>query len=280
MAKSLFTKLKTKIANFIWDSDLIPEIDDTVDIGSATKGIIELHFATDVMLKEDPGVASVLQVLDSSGSLTVLDCERILIDGRLALTKNADAMTLGNPLQCAQVYPLVTAQRDALAGVAGMIIYNITTDQFEVYQNGVWTAITLQEIWAPCNFTNNQLGNFLVDIVNGNSGEYGSIKPFRIPHDFNEMVSADLILAPGGSGTIGFSINAHFGKEGEAYNTHAASIAAAGYAGVTQNEFTAFDALSMLAAAEAGDMVGIKVVDRNIAGDLAFYVIGFKVLYK
>lgn len=50
------------------------------------------------------------------------------------------SQVLGSVTLPPKIIPLTTTQRNALTPVAGMIIYNSTTGQFEKYENGAWTG--------------------------------------------------------------------------------------------------------------------------------------------
>jgi hypothetical protein len=51
-----------------------------------------------------------------------------------------DMFEWSTSVAAATVPSMTTTQRDALAGVNGMIIYNTTTTFFNFYENGAWVT--------------------------------------------------------------------------------------------------------------------------------------------
>ena len=106
------------------------------------------------------------------------------------------------------------------------------------------------------------------------------------PSDFlAELSEAYLIVVPGGTGNMRWSLRNEFGKVGSAenYNSHIDTIAASEIA-VTLNRLELIDILAAFTALEALDTVGIEFIRHgshvNDTVNAPCYLLGFKGIYK
>lgn len=74
-------------------------------------------------------------------SLNATSTARGLAIGTTTVSNNSDVALEIAGIRSLLFPRLTTTQRDALAGINGMVIYNSTANQFQMYQNGGWTAM-------------------------------------------------------------------------------------------------------------------------------------------
>ena len=80
----------------------------------------------------------------------------------------------------------------------------------------------------------------------------------QIPLEFQQLVTANIIIVPGGSGDLRRSAASNWGKigAGEAYNAQTDSIALGTVVGLVQDDLESIDISTLFTAIAAGDLVG------------------------
>ena len=106
---------------------------------------------------------------------------------------------------------------------------------------------------------------------------------FRVPNYFRELISAYVVLVPGGTGNMDRGVSASWGRGcTEDYNTHTDSIVA-GVVAVTANKLECIDVSDALDGVAAGDEVGLTFTRRGGQAvdtvDATVYVLKFVMQY-
>lgn len=138
--------------------------------------------------------------------------------------------------------------------------------------------VATKELYVPVTYKNPNLsttGDFPVALlaIVGDT----CFTSFEIPHDFNGLVAARLIVIPKATqAAANWDIDSDYGSIGQAYNIHSEADAASTY-NVTLDELFEVNLNGILSAIVAGDKVGIKVTLQDNAHDV--HVIGIRLRY-
>jgi len=91
---------------------------------------------------------------------------------------------------------------------------------------------------------------------------------FGAKSEFQELVSARVVIVPVANGTLRRQVSTQFGKvcSGEAYNAHSDAIAAGNVDGMTANEIECIDVSAALTGLAARDTVGMRFIRDATAG--------------
>lgn len=101
---------------------------------------------------------------------------------------------------------------------------------------------------------------------------------FKVPHDFNSIVSAEIIIIPlDTDATANIDTHSNYGSIGQPYATHSEDELAATY-NMTADQLLGIDVSGILTALLAGDIVGLGIDCED--GTHRFYVVGFCLLYS
>jgi len=174
-----------------------------------------------------------------------------------------------------QVPQLTSAQRDALSAVNGMIIYNITTGQFERYEAGSWGALGAGEHGAALH--TNVTRELFLPVYGYTSGEIafwgyhsshsladGEDKncnfSLKVPDDFVSFTKLEAVWGcSAAAGNMYWRFQAYYHASGEIYSLHddlpALGTTATGGANILNVQEPA-NPLT-LASLAAGDYVGV-----------------------
>ena len=91
---------------------------------------------------------------------------------------------------------------------------------------------------------------------------------FGAPDEFQEAVTAQVVIIPAANGTLRRQVETDFGKvcSGEAYNAHSDAIAAGDVAGMIQDDLECIDVSAALTGLAARDTVGMLFIRDATAG--------------
>jgi len=91
---------------------------------------------------------------------------------------------------------------------------------------------------------------------------------FGAPDEFQEAVTAQVVIIPAANGTLRRQVETDFGKvcSGEAYNAHSDAIAAGDVAGMIQDDLECIDVSAALTGLAARDTVGMRFIRDATAG--------------
>lgn len=114
-------------------------------------------------------------------------------------------------------------------------------------------------------------------VIGLSAGDYAKMA-FHIPHDFNSITEAVIVVILRGSdATADWDINSAYGASGEAYNTHTEGDNASVY-NVTNNQLFEVDISGILTALAADDYVGVELFIG--AGEPDVDVLGVRFRYS
>jgi len=106
--------------------------------------------------------------------------------------------------------------------------------------------------------------------------EQGAIS-FKVPHDFNSIVSAEIIVIPTATqAAADWDIFSEYGAVGEVQNIHNETDNVSTY-NVTSPNFTAVNIAGILSNLAADDYVGV-LIQQHTAGH-NFYILGVRLRY-
>lgn len=125
-----------------------------------------------------------------------------------------------------------------------------------ILDNGTGTALPLMFVPVPNPSTS--IGAHPAELLTDGL-EVMSRFNLYVPAEFQELVRAQIIIVPGGTGNLRRSVATNFGKvcSGEDYNTHTGSIAA-GEVAVTVNDIECLSIVAALVGIAAMDLVGVE----------------------
>lgn len=109
------------------------------------------------------------------------------------------------------------------------------------------------------------------------AGEF-AIVSFRIPHDYNSLVTLQLIIYPQATDTMRFDYSFIYGSIGQAINTHSEQLEDNDIVCV-QNELKALDMSAVPTALTVGDYVGFRTICDG-ANTPNAYVLGILFRYS
>lgn len=118
-------------------------------------------------------------------------------------------------------------------------------------------------------------GQFPIQFLSGLG--HRAFMSFKVPHDFNSIISAEIIIIPQDTVALAnIDTHSNYGLIGEAYNIHSEDEVAATY-DMTTDQLFGVDVSGILTALVAEDIVGLGI-DCEDAGH-RFYVVGFYLRY-
>jgi len=170
------------------------------------------------------------------------------------------------------------------------------SNRIDVFNNDLYTSGTtgayletgctdtaLPEIYIPFPEPDGNIGTHPALVLTDGSDITGRFEVL-IPMDFTELVTAEVIIVPGGTGNLRRSVSTNWGKicSGENYNTSTDSIAA-GEVVVTISDLACIDIADAFTGIAAGDSVGVEFTrEGSHANDTVnadCYLIGFRLQY-
>ncbi len=116
-------------------SSIIPDATDTYDLGTTAKKWRNLDLSQDANIGADINIAGAINST-AAGTPTITSSTDIKLQ---AGTGAEDRVEISQaPLKLAN---LTTTERDTKTSQNGDMIYNSTTNQYEVYENGTWRSL-------------------------------------------------------------------------------------------------------------------------------------------
>lgn len=116
-------------------SSIIPDATDTYDLGTTAKKWRNLDLSQDANIGADINIAGAINST-AAGTPTIASTTDIKLQ---AGTGAEDRVEISQaPLKLAN---LTTTERDTKTSQNGDMIYNSTTNQYEVYENGTWRSL-------------------------------------------------------------------------------------------------------------------------------------------
>jgi len=116
-------------------SSIIPDATDTYDLGTTAKKWRNLDLSQDANIGADINIAGAINST-AAGTPTIASSTDIKLQ---AGTGAEDRVEISQaPLKLAN---LTTTERDTKTSQNGDMIYNSTTNQYEVYENGTWRSL-------------------------------------------------------------------------------------------------------------------------------------------
>ena len=156
---------------------------------------------------------------------------------------------------------------------------NAYTDAEKTKLSGIATAaeVATKEFFMPVTRADdfNQTGALPGAYINA-AGERAWIA-FHIPHDFNSITEAVVIINPLTTATHRFDVTSDYAAVGEAYNTHSESDLNHDFS-MTASQFYEMDVSGVLSSLSAGDYGGIKLLGDATNTPNAL-VTGFRLKY-
>jgi hypothetical protein len=101
---------------------------------------------------------------------------------------------------------------------------------------------------------------------------------FRIPHDYNSIVSASIVVIPRATqGAANWNLGSKYAQTGEGYQTHSENDTASTY-NVTNDQVFEVNIANILTSLAANDVVGIVLSLADSAHDVDVLGVRFKYL--
>ena len=133
-----------------------------------------------------------------------------------------------------------------------------------------------KEFWSSITHgTPNRKGDYIG--VETAGGTTDATIAFKVPHDFNTIVSAEIIgIFDGTDASIDMIIASDYAAVGETYNVHSEIDNTTTYSSI-DDKMAAIDVSGILSNLSANDIVGLYVNNQDASP--VFFVIGFRLRY-
>jgi len=124
-----------------------------------------------------------------------------------------------------------------------------------------------REIWAPIVNEETRTGFRPVTILTDNTDDYAFVT-LQIPMDFQQVVAADWVVIPAGTGNMVWSVDTNFGKicSDQQQDAHTDGIGPTTTA-VTDDELECLSFNDALTGLDIGDNVGVRLFRDGDNGD-------------
>ncbi len=137
-------------------------------------------------------------------------------------------------------------------------------------------ALVTKEFSVPVTYGTEMATNAFRPNAKCNGVDDLGVVFFKVPHDFNSIVSAELIVRPAATqAAADWDIYCKYEAEGEAQGIHNENDTATTY-NVTNNITFAVDISGVLSNLAADDYVGVQLVQNAVGHDLEIYGVRFR----